>query len=981
MGFSKAETINKQKKLVSKSQRNKRRVLVNVFKIILVVFITLIISVAGACFGMIKGILDNAPDINEISFVPKGYKTHIYDQDGNVTREISTIGANREYVYLEDVSENMINAIVAIEDERFWTHNGIDIKGIFRAGVKGIISGSFDEGASTITQQLIKNAVFNVGLDETTFMDQLERKIQEQYLALELEKRYDKNQILELYLNTIYLGRGTNGVQSASKLYFNKEVKDLTISEAAALAGITQNPSAYDPIEFPENSARRREDVLDKMLELEYITQAEYDIAMADDVYARIAQNAHIQQEESAVYSYYEDAIIDQLILDFMEIYNCSENEAAMMIYTGGYSVYSVQDMDIQKICDDAVNDDSYIDGAKVGLDYRLTIIGSDKEEHNYSMENMISYFKVTTGNDKYNNIYDSEESARAAANEYKEYILDSTGGTLLAESFSVSPQPQFSFTILDQKTGYVKAIVGGKGEKKVDRGLNRATNSPRQPGSTFKIVAAYLPLFDTDQGGLATTLKDEEYKFGNGTVVNNWWGATYRGYNSVRRGIADSMNVLAVKTIDWVTPQVAYDYVSSLGFTTLEDGTKVGADGTVLTDVTQSLSLGGLTYGVTTYEMSAAYASIANGGVYTKPVLYSKVLDHDGNVVIDNTNPEARQRRVMKETTAWQLIEGMRTVVSGGSGGPARMSYGIDHGGKTGTTSSRYDLWFAGMTPYYTAAIWMGFDYNTRMSGTYAHEYMWADIMDRIAEHEQHDKSKVIMERPSGIVTVKLCQITNQLPGENCPTTSDYMAATAVPSKRCEGHDTIDLCLDSNKLATENCPNKVTYVVEEVIDPNTKEPVKELVGVPKEQLELHKYTEDVCDLHPETGKFKIETSAGPGGTISNSVEAPAGSDVTIYITPSTGYAIKEVLVNGQSVGAVSSYKISNISSNVKISVTFKKGSAPPQPPASTDTTTEATTTEATTTEATTTEATTTEATTTETPTTETPTETPPETQ
>lgn len=928
MGYSKSEAISKQRKLVSKSQRAKRKVLVNAFKIVLVLMVTFIIAGAGVVFGMIKGILDNAPDIDSLNFVPKGYKTYIYDQDGNVTREIATIGSNREYVYLDEIPEDLINAFVAIEDERFWKHNGIDVKGIFRVAVRGITSGEFDQGASTITQQLIKNAVFDVGLNETTFVDKLERKIQEQYLALELEKKYTKEQILELYLNTIYLGRSANGVQAASKKYFGKTVDQLTLSECTALAGITKNPSAYDPVEFPENSAERREVVLSKMLELGYITQAEYDEALADDVYARIAEKAKIEQENPATYTYYEDAIIDQLILDFMRIYGCSEEEAGLMIYTGGYSVYSVQDMQIQKICDDVINDDSYVSGTKVGLDYRLSIIDKDKKEHNYSMENMISYFKITTGNDKFNNIFDSEESARAAANEYKEHILDDTGGTVIAESFSVSPQPQFAFTIIDHHNGYVKALVGGKGEKKVDRGLNRATNSPRQPGSTFKILAAYLPLFDTDQGGLATSFEDEEYKFADGQLVHNWWGNSYRGYNSVRKGIANSMNVLAVKTIDLVTPDVAFTYLQSLGFSTLADGLDVTSDGLVLTDITQAAALGGLTYGVTTYELCAAYASIANGGVYTKPILYSKVVDHEGNVIIDNTVPE--QRVVMKETTAWQLIEGMRSVVREGTGGPARMKTGVDCGGKTGTTSSGFDVWFSGMSPYYTATIWMGYDYNTSMNSTSIHEAMWGDIMDRIAILEEHSTSAVIMERPAGITTVTLCQISNLLPEDGCPTCTDYIASSAVPHEKCGGHEYLEICMDSLKLATDNCPDKKKFTVQIKEDKQTHEEIKKILG--QDLPEGLEYTEDVCELHPASGQYVIHTEAGVGGSISPEVTVEEGSTVTVYITPSAGYSVNDVLVNGVSVGAVTSYTISDVHSDVTISATFKNTPAPPPP-------------------------------------------------
>ncbi len=931
MSYSKHETVKKQRKLVSKTQRRKRKVLVSLFKVILVALVTIVIACAGAGFGMMKGVLDNAPDINEISIVPKGFKTTLYDKDGNVEKELSTYGSNREYVYYEDIPEMYVNAFIAIEDERFWTHNGIDVKGILRAGVKGVASGNFDEGASTITQQLIKNHVFNVGMDETTFLDKLERKIQEQYLALELEKKYSKEEIVEYYLNTIYLGRGAHGIQAASELYFGKSMDELTISEIAVIAGITKNPSQFDPVIFPEENAYRREDVLDKMLELGYITDAQYQVAMADDVYERIRIEYDNQQASDSVYTYYEDAILNQLTKDLMEIYGCTEEQASMMIYTEGFSIYSVQDKEIQAICDAVINDDSYVYSAsKVGLDYELTILDGDGyTEHNYMIGHVVNYFVDATGNDKYSPIYNTEEEARAAADTFREAMLIETDGTFIAEDFEVSPQPQFAFTIMDQKTGYVKAMVGGKGEKTSDLSFNRATDAPRQPGSTFKIVAAYLPLFDTGMGSLAKVYKDEPYYYKNGGMVHNWWGGSYRGYVNCREGIAQSMNVIAVKAITDATEEVAFDYLMKLGFTTLVDQ-EVGADGGIYSDITQSTALGGLTYGVTTHEMTAAYAAIANGGVYTKPVLYSKVVDYNGNVIIDNTTPTTHV--AMKPTTAWQLIEGMKSVIRGGTGGAAWMTTGITCAGKTGTTSSSYDLWFCGMTPYYTASIWMGYDYNITLYDSSAHKYMWRDIMDQVAILEGHDPS-VDFERPEGITYATVCKISGRYPTEKCPTIGDYCAVDSVPGGKCPGHTMIKLCKESKKIATEECKETIELVVE--LDPVTHKEI--LVGTGK-TAEDYAFTKDGCDLHPvdkDKDKLTISTTCTEGGSITGTVKVAKGENISIYIAPYNGYTISDVVVDGQSVGVVSSYTFNNIQGNHTIHAVFtptSSGSITPEP-------------------------------------------------
>lgn len=925
MSYSKQGTKKKQQKLVSKASRNKRKVLISVFKIVLAAFILIIVALAGAGFGMMKGILDNAPDISTINIQPKGFKTTIYNEDGQEVDTLSTTNSNRIYVYYDEIPENMINAFVAIEDQRFWTHNGIDIQGIFRAFVRGIQNGGhFNQGASTITQQLIKNQVFEDYLKEDSFMESLERKIQEQYLAVELEKIYSKEEIVEYYLNTIYLGQGVNGVEAASERYFDKTVGELTVSEAAVIAGITQNPYKYDPVLHPDKNADRRLEVLDHMLDQEYITQNQYDAALADNVYDRIMEVKTVRDENASCNTYYTDALMQALAEDFMTLYGMTKQEAFMEIYTGGYSVYSVQDEAIQEICDSVINNpDYYPSSTSVALSYKLSLVDDNGERTGYDTNNLLTYYRGETGNPKYNNIYPSEESARAAADAFKDAMLDKTGDSFESEEFEVRIQPQASFVVMDQKTGYIKAIVGGRGEKTRDLEFNRATDATRQPGSTFKVLAAFLPFIDTG-GSLASPFDDAPYSFANGTPVRNWY-KTYRGYSTIREAIANSMNIIAVKTITEVTPEVAYEYLIKLGFTTLVDE-RIGSDGSVYSDIVQSTALGGLTDGVTNLEITAAYASIANGGVYTKPVYYSKVFDHDGNLVIDNTDPTKNQHEVMKPTTAWLLIQGMKDVVTSGTGTKARMTCGVKCAGKTGTTTSNYDLWFCGMTPYYTASIWLGYDSNVDLGSTTAHKQMWRDIMDQIAVMEGQDTS-VDWERPDGISSITLCQITGMLPGAGCPTVTDYCAAGTGPSERCKGHETITICMDSHEIATNTCPNTQDFVIS--YDENDK---KVLLDADFE------YTDAIfsssCHLHPEAAEeYTISSSAGEGGTISDSVKVPANSSVTFYITPLSGYSISDVIVDGVSQGAISSYTFTDVTANHTISAVFSGGGGTTEPP------------------------------------------------
>lgn len=604
MDFSKKGVEKKQKALVSKLPRNKKKLTVSLFKAMLVLFLAIIVLGIGAGFGALKGILDDTPEVNAKDLIPKGYQTTLYDQDGKELKVLASFDANREYVYYDDIPENLVNAFIAIEDQRFWEHNGIDVQGIMRAFAHGLQSGDFDQGASTLTQQLIKNQIFNVGLDEKTMFDKIERKVQEQYLAVEIEKVLSKKSIAEYYLNTIYLGQGRYGVETASQYYFNKQLKDLTISECAVLAAIPQNPSKFDPVVFPEENAKRRLMVLDKMSELNMISQSDYDTAIADDVYDEIKKVSSIKKSSpTKINSYYIDEVINQLEDDFMAM-GYSKSEADSMIYSGGLEVHTCQDTEIQDICDTVLNDEDNYPTDSYQLSYALTLVDDNGEQYNYSQNMMVTWFQEEKGQSSFDLIFSSEDDARAAADEYKAHLIAETGYKEQLESYKVTVEPQISFTLMDQETGQVKAIVGGRGEKTEDRSFNRATEATRQPGSTFKVVASFLPALDGCGMSLATVYKDEPYTYANGGEVRNWYSG-YRGPSTIRQAIQNSMNILAVKTITDVTPELAYEYLLKLGFTTLVKS-RTNSSGGIESDINQSLALGGLTDGITNLEITA---------------------------------------------------------------------------------------------------------------------------------------------------------------------------------------------------------------------------------------------------------------------------------------------------------------------------------------------------------------------------------------
>ena len=804
MNYGKRGAAKKKKALRSKSKKWSKRFALTFFKAILLLILA--VGIIGVCggLGVVKGILASAPD-TDIDVSPSGFSTFVYDAEGNQIAKLDAEGSNRVPVSMDKIPENLAHAFVAIEDARFYEHNGIDIKGIIRAGFIGLTSGHFSEGASTITQQLIKNNVLTSWTSESEkgFAVKVKRKIQEQYLAIMLEKQMDKDKILENYMNTINLGQNTLGVQAASKRYFGKNVWELNLSECAVIAAITQNPSRYNPITHPEKNAERREKVLGDMLEQGYISQSEFDEALGDDVYSRI-QIVNEETGETAINSYFVDALTE-MVMEDLEAAGYSETQAFSLLYSGGLKIYSTQDPTIQAICDEVCsNEENYPDGTTWYLNYQLTIQHANGETNNYSKEMLEDYLKQNGSDKKYPLLFSSQDDAYAAAENYKASLLQD-GDEVLAEKISMTPQPQISMTIEDQSTGNVVALVGGRGAKEANRTLNRATSTTRQPGSTFKIVSTYAPALDSAGLTLADVFVDAPFNYANGKPVSNWYSSGYRGICSLRDGIRDSLNIIAVKTLTSIKPQLGYDYLQNFGFTTLVESEE--RNGQIFSDIQQSLALGGITHGVTNMELNASYATIANGGTYIKPKLYTKIVDHDGNILIDNTAGESRQ--VIKESTAFLLTDAMVDVVTSGTGTSVNFG-GMSIAGKTGTTSDYNDVWFAGYTPYYTCTTWTGYDNNAKLSGKNGErnlaKTLWRATMSKIHENLENKAFNV----PADIVTATVCSQSGKLPIPGmCDETlkTEYFAKGTVPTETCDVHYQEMVCEYSGLPATEFCP------------------------------------------------------------------------------------------------------------------------------------------------------------------------------
>ena len=768
---------------------------------LLILVLCLCLLGAAMGFGMFRGILDSAPDIDSIHIGPSAYASKVLDTDGNITATLVTAGSNRERVSYEQLPKDLINAFVAIEDERFWQHNGIDLKSILRA-VRGVVSDDDSAGGgSTITQQLIKNNVFGGGLHEGKF-ERYVRKFQEQYLALEIEnqpglsKEEIKQSIITEYLNTINLGSNTLGVKVAARRYFNKEVSDLTLSECAVIASITKNPSGLNPITHPERNAERRAQVLKNMLEQGYIDQAQYDEARADDVYARI-QDVNVQKEaENEPYSYFVDELTAQVIQELQDRLGYTKDKATDLLYSGGLTIYSTQDPSLQTIVDEEVNNPDNYDTAKHSVTWRYTLKHDDGSIVNYSEKDLIRWMKEVKGI-SFNGLFSSEDSAKSYVEQYKAELIRDTDKEL-GEQFFTTLEPQVSFVLMDPHTGQVKAISGGRGEKRYSLSLNRATGTLRQPGSTFKLITSFAPAIDLYGATLATPFYDTAYTLGNKTF-KNWYSSGFLGYQTIRDGIIYSLNIIAVRCLmEQLNPHEGRLYAENLGITSLLDS-----------DENPALSLGGITNGVTNLELTQAFATIANGGQFNKAKFFTKILDQEGNVLIDTSEDQPRQE--MKATTAFLLTDAMKQSMLPNRAYAASVNVnststrahfdGMSLAGKSGTTTKDVDIWFVGYSPYYVGGIWGGCDENQplidKASGEYNggagfHKDIWRKIMSRVHE----GLPDIGFTQPDGIVQAQVCRKSGKLPTSGCyadyrgsSVITEYFAEGTVPTTNCDRH------------------------------------------------------------------------------------------------------------------------------------------------------------------------------------------------
>lgn len=798
--------------LLDTSKQARRHHLIFLLKIALAMFLILCFAGFAIGIGFVRGAIDAAPSLDILDVQPQGYASQIYDADGNLMQTLVMEGSNREEVSFDQLPDDLVNAFIAIEDSRFYEHNGIDLKGILRAAYVGITNGRFSEGASTITQQLIKNNVLQGGY-ETSMADKLRRKIQEQFLAVKLEDQLDsKETILEYYLNTINLGGNCLGVQTAAHRYFGKNVWELTLSECTVLAATTSNPSRYNPLTHPKENAVRRKIVLEKMYEQNFITYDQKNDALDDDVYSRI-QTVDNATSGSTVFSYFTDAVYNQVCDDLQSKLGYSASQSYKLLYSGGLQIYSTMDPSIQAIVDEEINNaDNYISSTgsrllEYSLNYALTVCHADGSESTYTENDLISYFQSEKKQATFANIYASKEDIYRSVREFKASLLIS-GDSVTNETITPILEPQESVVVMNQSNGQVAAISGGRGEKEGSLTLNRALHCHRQPGSASMIISTFAPAIDSCGATLASTYYDAPYSSGNQQVLN-WWGNPYLGYNNIRQAITYSMNVIGARCLtSLVSDSTAYDYLELFGL-----GDASGQEFSFSPANTNS------SYTVTNEMLTAAFASIANDGIYQKPTYYTKVLDRQGNILLESV---PSQTRIIKSSSAALLTNAMEDVISSDSS--YYYQYGITPtgtlcqvdsmtlAGKSGTTISGSDVWFIGYSPYYTCGIWSGYDDSKVLSnGTEYHKTIWQKIMARI--HTDLDNKDFVFT--DELESAKICSKSGLLAvdgvcnssSSNASVYTEYFAPGTAPTSYCDRHYALRICTKSGKSATKYCP------------------------------------------------------------------------------------------------------------------------------------------------------------------------------
>ncbi len=771
------------------------RVLIGFFKVFgTILMIGLVTGVMLACIFAIyvKNYINTDIGVNVDDFT-LDQTSFIYTYDKTVGDYVATneiySSENRVWVSYEEVPSYVFDALIAIEDERFWSHNGVDWFRTAGAFVNMFLGMRDTFGGSTITQQVVKNLT---GEKEVT----VRRKLTEIFSALEFEREYSKEDILEIYINLVYFSQGCYGIESAANKYFGKSASELTLPEAASIVGITNLPTYYDPYINRDNNKYRQTVILNKMYELGMIeTEEELNAALEAKLeFKRDAETTNDADSTTEYQSYFVDQIIRDVTADLAEALGVDSRVASRMLYSGGYQIYSTMDQDIQAIIDE---------------------------------------------------VYTNEEYWPKLRNED-----------------SLEDEPQSSIVVMDPYTGNIVGMYGSLGEKTGNLTLNRATQSKRSPGSSIKPISVYAAAIEAGLINPYSVYTDMPAMVLNGGAYPKNYDRVYRGQITIMEAVQRSSNTIPVQLVLKMTPEYCYNFAKyTMGLESLVDNVEV--NGEIKGDDTLSaMALGGTTYGVTAVELAAAYSVFVNEGIYTEPRTYSKVLDSNGNVILDNTTEGIA---VIKPTTAYYMNALLTNVITNGTGYNARLSNSVA-AGKTGTTDDDYDRWFVGYTPYYSCAVWYGFDSNTTIvtqSGTSPAIPLWQAVMEKI--HEDLEPRSFFTPTGVELVQASYCVDSGMAPTEACRADirgsrvrTGTFVSSDVPVSACTMHQYVDIDSTTKQIATPYCPaENITRV--SMLQLDRRFPIAGIV-LNDEQYTIREFGVDY-NVETETG-FRVRYAA-----------------------------------------------------------------------------------------------------------------------
>ena len=813
---------------------------VNAVRILALLVVLAGLAGLGAVLGIAKGYMETAPTLDLALLDDQAQTSFIYDAQGNLITDYKGT-ENRIMVSISQMPTHLQNAFIAVEDARFYTHNGVDIKRIIGAFVSNLTSSS-TQGGSTITQQLIKNTVLS---DEQSY----KRKIQEAYLAIQLETQYTKDQILEGYLNTIYLGENYYGVQVAAQGYFGKELNELTLRECAMLAGMTNNPYYYNPrrnfylrskegVDYPAITNNRTDYVLRCMYENQFITHQQYLDALNTATASVLTQSP---SEGTGMYKYahfveyaVKDVVSAFLKMEGLEDTSANRYQMEQKLRTGGYRVQLSIDTEIQEIVEE-------------------------------SLENWSDYPRLRDPSDK---VY----KARNADGTYTEVA-----------------QPQAAAVVLDYRTGELKAIVGGRTKPTQRKTLNRATDMKMPVGSAIKPISVYAPALEL--GGspasvvynMPVPIEGWTGSSGKDSWPKNYGGGGYKGPQTLRAAMKNSYNTSTAQALmTMVGVERSVDFLLQLGVNPEHiDATPFG------------VSLG--SSGISPLEMAVAYGVLGNGGVYQQPISFLGIWDSDGTVVWDSHKNQVR-RQVFKPSTAYMIIDMMKDVVSGGTGTRAKIS-GQTVAGKTGTNSDQKGVFFSGLTGYYASALWVGHDnykaLSSKATGSNAAAPLWQSYMSKIHKQKNLPNKDILAGDAGdyGLTKVTTCAVSGQLATSACRndakgygTVTDYWAQGTQPTTECQMHKTMTVCTESGMLASQYCPS-VTVSNKGVVVIPKGHPLYRLIG-----------TEYGSVLEDYLGRFATLRYTSDG-TYNNALNESVTCTVHTQYTSQDNYVVDNTLI------------------------------------------------------------------------------------